>query len=75
MGSLRQYSYTAIYMCHFLIGSETRTLSVLNGSSLNHSGYLQSCELTYYFHFLHLPKHIEILFFIKICPAMNANGT
>jgi len=75
MGCLRQYGYTAIYMCYFLTSSETRTLSVLNEESLNHYGYLECCELTYYFRFLDLPKHNESLSFIKACPAINANGT
>ena len=43
MGSLRQYGYTASCMCYFLPISETRALSVLNGSLLNHSGHLQCC--------------------------------
>lgn len=65
MGCLKQYGYTAIYTCHFLPSSETRTLSMLNGSSLNHSGYLQCCDLTDYFHILDLPEQSIICLLFK----------
>jgi hypothetical protein len=74
MGSLKQYYYTVIYVCYFLPSSETRTLSVLNGFPLNHSGYLQCYDLTDYFHCMELPEQSIKWFLLKSVLQLMQTG-